>query len=250
MKDIFNRGLELFTGIIYEPVNRYSTFIHIKSVFSDEWYNFIVPTVEPDKLDWSLAKSIIASERGNGISMSYYVPDEYFDQYRKYFTNNESQDYTSSDLYICKHIYSTYEPVGELILLDDTTIDLYVSMAKICFPEWANNEEYARHMYHQQNNNKNKIVKNYLLRHNDEFVGFCGLIGLADENLAYFHNTGVMPEFRRKGYFTSIIKHLINKTKLLNITDTYALVEQDSGSYNGLIKMGYSVEDKYHLFST
>lgn len=98
--------------------------------------------------------------------------------------------------------------------------------------------------------NKHQLVKNYLLRVDNQHVGFCGLIGLVKENLAYFHNVGVLPEFRRRGYFTSIIQHLTNETKLLDLADTYALVEQDSGSYHGLIKLGYDVVDKYHLFST
>lgn len=250
MNNIFERGLKLFEGIIYESINRYPTFIHIKSVFRDEWYNFIVPTVEPSQLDWSKVKSIISSEKEKGISMSYYVPDQYYEQYSRYFTSKEIQENISSDLYICKHVDEEYEPIGELILLDDSNIDQYTSMSEKCFPEWANNVEYADHMYDHQKNNKDQIVYNYLLRHDNKYVGFCGFIGLAGENLAYFHNTGVMHEYRRKGYFNSMIKHLLNKAKSLNITDVYALVEQDSGSYHGLTKLGFIVNAKYHLFST
>ena len=250
MSNIFARGLKLFDGIINKAVDNYPTFLQIKSVFSDEWYNFIVPLVPPTKLDWPHAKTIIAAEKIHGISMSYYIPDQYIDAYKQHFLLQDQQDNLSSDIYISKKVDQELSPVGKLILIDDQTITTYIKMAKTCFPEWANNEEYALHMYDHQKNNTRTIVLNYLLVHNNEQVGFCGLIGSTNTNLAYFHNTGVLPQFRRKGYFTAIIQHLIKVTKSLGIHDTYALVEQDSGSYHGLLKLGYSVEDKYHLFSS
>ncbi len=250
MKNIFESGLKLFDGIIYSSITKYPSFTHIKSIFSDEWYNFIVPCVDPKLLDWDHANRIIESQKAEGVSMSYYVPDSLSNLYQQYFSSVEIHDCVSSDLYICKKIENSYSPTGNLVLLDDTTVDTYASMAKICFPEWANNEEYAKHMYEQQKNSKTHIVKNYLLHHENTIVGFCSLIAKEKENLSYFHNTGVLPEFRRKGHFTNMIQNLMNETKKLNIDNVYALVEQDSGSYNGLIKLGYTVQDKYHLFST
>lgn len=249
MKDIFTRGLRLFTGIIYESVNEYRTFTHIKSVFNDEWYNFIIPKVSPDQLDLTGVNKLIESERANGFSLSYYVPDSLFKLFNIYF-NNTKHINTSSDYFICMNNINKYNPIGQLILVDNSTIDTYVAMSQVCFPEWANNEEYARHMYKHQNSNKEKMVSTYLLKDNNKYIGFCGIIGSIKDNLAYFHNTGVLPEFRRKGYFTAIIQHLLNISLKSGITDTYALVENNSGSYHGLTKLGYKVEDKYHLFST
>ena len=120
MRNIFEQGLKLFDGIIYESINRYPTFIHIKSVFSDEWYNFIVPTTKPSLLDWAKVKSIINLEKEKGVSMSYYVPDQYVDLYKEYFSHTEKREYTSSDLYICKKIDRTYASVGDLVLLSDS----------------------------------------------------------------------------------------------------------------------------------
>jgi N-acetylglutamate synthase-like GNAT family acetyltransferase len=250
MKNIFERGLRLFDGIIYKPVKRYSTFFHIKSVFNDEWYNFISPTIEANLLDWDNAKSIISSEKANGVSMSYYISEKLVSSYKKYFSEAGKNNCIGSDYYICKHIDNKSTPIGELVLVDDQTIEVLINMAKICFPEWNNNEEYARQLYKNQKISNHKIARNYLFKYDNNLVGFCGLIGSESDNLSYFHNIGVLPEFRRNGYFTAMIKHLINISLEYDITDTYALVENGSGSYHGLTKLGYKVDDKYHLFST
>ena len=248
MSNIFSRGLRLFTEIIYESVNEYPTFTHIKSVFKDEWYNFIVPKVTPDKLDSAEVKRVVDAEAKRGVLLSYYISDTLLNQYKRFFRDSTHIN-TSTDYYICNQHKNIYKPSGELILVDDSTIDTYVSMSKICFPDWTSNESYARHMYRHQKENRGKIVRNYLLKDNGTFVGFCGFIGTKSENLAYFHNTGVLPDSRRKGYFTAIIQHLINFSLESGITESYALVENNSGSYHGLIKLGYKVEEKYHLFS-
>lgn len=250
MSDIFNRGLDLFTGIIYRSITSYPTFMHIKSIFRDEWYNFIIPNVSPDNLNWDQALSIINSEKEQGYLLSYYIPDDLFNQYIKYFKVNSKNENIGSDFYIAKHIENKYSPIGNLVLVDDTTIQKYVDMAKICFPEWETNKQYAMHMYEQQKINKQLVVRNYLLKHDNNFVGFCGMISSQKNNLAYFHNTGVLPKHRRKGYFAAIIQHLVNLSIPLGISDTYAIVENESGSYHGLIKLGFIVKDKYHLFST
>lgn len=249
MSDVFIRGLQLFTGIIYESVNKYPTFTHIKSFFKDEWYNFIAPTIAPNQLNSAEVKKLIDSETKLGVSLSYYISNDLFSQYATYFRDSNHFN-TSTDYYICSQHQHSYKPAGKLILVDDSTIDTYVSMSKICFPEWASNESYARHMYQHQKTNQGKIVRNYLLNDNGVYVGFCGFIGSKNENLAYFHNTGILPEYRRKGYFTAIIQHLINFSVKSGINESYALVENDSGSYHGLIKLGYEVQEKYHLFST
>jgi GNAT superfamily N-acetyltransferase len=204
----------------------------------------------PSDFDHLQAESIINSEKNVGVSLSYYIPDNFLSAYTKYFQLSGNHVNISSDYYIFRHVEQKLSPIGELVLVNDQTIQEYVHMAKICFPEWANNEEYANHMYYHQKNNRQLVVRNYLLQIDNKFVGFCGIIGSEKNNLAYFHNTGVLPEFRRKGYFTAMIQHLINTTISFGISDTYALVENESSSHHGLIKLGYTVQDKYHLFST
>jgi GNAT superfamily N-acetyltransferase len=250
MKNIFERGLNLFDGVIYDPIIKHPTFSHIKSIFCDEWYNFIVPKVSPDKLNWSETSNVIKSQKEIGISMSYYIPDNLSQLYKDYFTKDNKHTSTSSDYYICKHVDAKSTPIGQLFLVDDSSLKILIGMAKICFPEWPNNEQYARHMYEHQKSNSHKIVRNYLLKQDNNLVGFCGLIASQVDNLSYFHNMGVLPEFRRKGYFTAMVEHLINISIEYGISDTYGLVENGSGSYHGLTQLGYVVEDKYHLFST
>lgn len=250
MNDIFNRSNQLFTGIIFDSLNKYETFTHIRSIFNDAWYNFIVPDVPPGELNWSQVQEVIRVEVSHGFQLSYYIPTRLLAKYIKYFENNGKNKDLGSDIYMFKQNKAQLTTTGELILVNDHNIEEVINIAKICFPDWANNEEYSRHMYKHQKNDTNLIVKNYLYSFDKQVVGFCGIIASLALNLAYFHGIGVLPDYRRKGHFTAIVQNLINDSIALGISDTYALVELNGGSYHGLTKLGYTPADKYYLFST
>jgi len=250
MSDMFNRSNQLLTNILFESVNNYPTFTHIKSIFSDEWYNFIAPHVTSDKLAWDEINSIITQENKRDFKLSYYISEQLLADYSNYFSEHKHNKEIGTEYYIFKSSKDPITELGELVLVDDSLIEEYVSMGKICFPDWENNETYARYVYQRQQESQTLIIKNYLFRYENQFVGFCGIIASPKQNLAYFHNVGVLPAYRRRGHFTSITHHVINTSLSFGITDTYALIEYNGNSYHGLTKLGYESVDKYHLFST
>lgn len=250
MDNFFERSNHLLTGSLYRSTKSYGSFTHIKSMFSDPWYNFIVPHVAPSDLDWVAVQNVLDKEARAGYALLYYIKDIFVEEYRTYFSQNGQQENVGSEVYIAKKNQERIPVEGQLIEIDDNNLQLNLDMGSICFPEWKDNAQYVRYVYNLQKKSSDRIVKNYLYMINHESVGFAGIIASREQNLAYIHNTGVMPEQRRKGHFTNIVHHLMNFAHSQGISDIYALVEEDGGSYNALTKMNFITQEKYYLFET
>ena len=55
---IFWRTLRLQLESTNQSIDEYPTFIHVRSVFNDEWYNFIIPIQEEQYFEWDKAEEI------------------------------------------------------------------------------------------------------------------------------------------------------------------------------------------------
>jgi len=250
MTTIFARSNQLLTGVLYDFIQEYPTYFHLKSIFSEAWYNFIVPKVDPTQLDWDHINSTINHERNLKFQLSYYISHRFLPAYQQYFVEHYHNEQIGSECYVFKHSNHSLPTVGELVLVENSNIEEYVHCGKVCFPEWDNNESYARLVYQLQQNRTNCMITNYLFRVDQQIVGFGGIIASVNQNLSYFHNVGVLPQYRRRGYFTAITQHMINVCLSRGISDTYALVEENEASYHGYLKLGFAVDDRYYLFTT
>ena len=244
----FTKSNNLLAGIVYESVTKHNSFTHIKSYFRDAWYNFIVPSGSVNTFDWEEAQKVIKAEQKKGFALSYYIEERLLPEYKKRLSKHE--DFGSEFYVFYKNSFFKEIP-GELVKVDDDSIGLYVEMAKICFPDWENNEKYSRYFYDKQKESSDNLsIVNYLYRVNNENVGFAGIIASKKHNLSYLHNMGVLPKHRRKRYFTNITKLLSNYSLSKGIEESYALVEGGEASYHGFKKLGFTTEDKYYLFGT
>ncbi|KKS31275.1 MAG: hypothetical protein UU93_C0019G0010 [Candidatus Amesbacteria bacterium GW2011_GWA2_42_12] len=244
----FKENNRVLLGILYESINEHDTFTHVRSVFTDKWYNFIVPAVTPDKFDWALSTKVIENEQKNGFSLSYYVPQPLYSANKSYFTQLGKENESESDFYVFVKNEHRKKTQGKLVLIDVTTLQNFLEMVKVCFPEWENNETYSRYFYQLQNKNTDHLIKNYMYRIGNKDVGFCGYVGSQKQNVAYIHNTGVLPRYRRKGYFSNMIQLLANFSVENNIENSFALVDQDGASFMALQKLGFETKCKYYLF--
>lgn len=249
MKSIFDRSTELLTGVIFNSVSKKATYTHLKSFLNDAWYNFIIPHVPSKDLSWDETKELVREEKKDGYSLSYYVPEKLAKDYQEYFAENNHKAF-GTDFFMLVKNKKHGELMGELIETDDSNIDEFVSMAKVCFSDWDNEEKYARHFYKLQKQDLPKKIKNYIYTIKGEQVGFGAIVVSAEDKLSYIHNTGVLPEHRRRGHFTSMTKHLINESIALGASESYALVEENEASYYGMVKMGFSPVAKFYLFDT
>lgn len=244
----FIKSNELLTGTVYESVTAHDSFTHIKSYFRDAWYNFIVPNGSVDNFNWEKSQKVINREQKKGFALSYYIEEKLLPEYRKRLSKHED---FGSEFYMFYKNKLTKKVPGELVDVNDNSVEKYVEMAKICFPDWENNEKYSRYFYDKQKQPSDDLsIVNYLYRVKGVDVGFASIIASNKHSLSYLHNMGVLPKYRRKGYFTDITKLLSNYSISKGIEESYALVEGGEASYHGFKKLGFTTKGKYYLFGT
>lgn len=248
MDKFFERSIKFLTGITYLSYNKYPTFNHQKSIFKDGWYNFIIPNVSPSELNWGSIKEVLSSEKEEGYSLSYAISEDKIEEYREAFKIANHPEFGSEF-----HLFKTIGEVednfqGEFEELSEENLEVLQEMGKKCFPEWPNIEEYNRYFLKLSKDQGSNKFKNLLYKVGGEYVGFACVIISKEDNLAYFHNAGILEEHRRKGYFTDMVNYRMKLCKEAGVTDCYSIVEKDGASYNGLKKLGFEEAVKFYLF--
>lgn len=248
MSFAFAQNNKILTGIIYDRILEHETFTHAHSVFPDMWYNFIVPKVVPAELDWKEVNEVVEAEKRNGYSLSYYVSEELQPAYKQYFLEQGQANESESDFAVFATNQVVDQVPGCLELVTQDTVAEYVRMDMLCFPGWDNSENYCRHFFELQEQEEAANIRNYLYRVNDQIVGFGAIVLSPTLNLAYIHNTGILPEHRRQGHFSNLIRHLMNIAIQKGIAESFALVDDGGASHLGLQKLGFEARHKNYLF--
>jgi hypothetical protein len=244
----FKQNNQLLIDILYDSITEYQTFVHARSIFKDKWYNFIVPSVASETLDWKMVEQIIQNEQKNGFELSYYVSQPLVENFQKYFAGIGKNNESESDFYLYAKNKHYDDVQGKFVLIDETTFKEFVSIVTVCFPEWDNNQGYSEYFFNLQNQQAGHIIQNYIYQVNGENVGCCGYLASRAHNLSYLHNTCVLPPFRRRGYFSNMIKFLSNHSVENNIENSFALVDDNGASFKALQKLGFATKHKYYLF--
>lgn len=246
-KPIFDRSNKLLEDVVYCKITKHKTFIHMKSFFDDAWYNFITPQVSANEFNWQEASSLISSENSKKVSLSYYISQKLLNEYKKELKKN-----LGSDIYIYKKLEDEGEIRSgiEFVEVNDDNIRKFNKIAVECFPGWSNTEKYSRHFLELSKKHSDKVSKNFLMKIEGEFVGIGCIVIWKKGNLSYLHNMGTIKKQRRKGLFLEFSKYLCNQSLKRKVDEVYALVEEDSGSYNGFKKLAFEVQEKYHLFDS
>ncbi len=188
------------------------------------------------------------TEKESGYSVSYYIDNQFYEDYKDNLEKKEIKE-LGTDVYLLKKLKEKYKLDEEdFQTVNSANLEDYISLAKTCFPDYENEEEYTRYFYDLTLRYPEKY-KNILLRKDAEIAAFGSVILSPELNLAYFHNTGTSPKYRRKGLFTQIVKKSSNLSCDSKIIEVYAIVEEDCGSYHGLKKLGFEEAEKFHFFA-
>ena len=247
--NFFDRSLEFFTGVLYKNISKYPTFTHLKSYFNGCWYNFLIPNVHISDFDWSQAIELIDSEKRNGYDLSFYISLILMEEYRPVL-EKKGHKMLGSEVYIFKTIDRMLPDIScKYENVTDSTIDFFVKMDKECFPDWENNEEYSRYFHEKSKIGGDPTIYNVLARKDGDYVGFGSAIISAKLGLSYLHNTGVVEKFRRLGIYSDLVIQRCNKSLGLGAKDIFAIVEEDSGSFWALSKLGFKPVATYYIYS-
>lgn len=248
--NIFEDSINLLKGAAFTNIQVEDSFIFLESpaIFSE----YIVPLTFLDKFDTQTADDLYSRDLEDNKNISYYIRQTLVSDYEDYLRSLKlSQDYIDS--YMVLHIkdYLDFDN-KETILVEvkDENFEEYKASALELFQSWSNEEEYVEYFNSlSKENNDSKIFKDYILKLNGEIVSIASIIFDVEMNLAYIHNAGTLPQFRRNGYFNVMNSFLVNKAFELGITRAYAITEKDGESYYAYKKMGFKEEDSYYSFS-
>ncbi len=246
---IFNKSNELLNGIFYKGIHRYSTFSHFQSVFTDRWYNLILPLVSEKEFCWEEAEKIIAAELKKGVGVSYYISEVNLLGYQKKLS---AKDYKEdwNDSYVYKTSKVPIEASDQNFrFVDATNYRDFVQASIQCFPEYSNNEEYCKFCSDISQKLGEKRNFNVLYYKDKKVVSFGSILLSPKFKLGYLHNIGTVPTQRRKGYFTLLVKYLSALALEDQVDTVYANVDNGAGSFLGFKKMGFKEDSNFHLFS-
>ena len=220
-------------------------------MFEDPWYNFIVPTVNIDKLDWDLSMKIIQSQQESGIKPSYYIKDVLKKSYKSKLDSLGFSE-IGNDTYMYLKIKKKFEKVDiQAEKISESEEKAYIKTAKSCFPDFSSEEKYCRYFFKIAKLNKNRdiIASNLRIYEGKEIASFSSIYGSKKQNIAYLHNDGTAKSFRRRGYHSQLIKIRCNMAFDNGIENIYAILEEGGASYNSYLKLGFKPVVTYHLFS-
>lgn len=249
---IFDHYKILLEGVFFEKIEPYPTFHYLRSVFPQQWYNLIEPTVAFDELDVEACLHIIHREEDR--SVSWYIHQHLLPSYESFLKEVRATQ-QADEVYLVKTLSSqkeTKQPAYTEVTRD--TFDDYVAMVGECFPGYDNNLEYCRHYFDitKLHNPTDSHIFNYNITipgAEEKAVAF-GSILLSDTlKTGYLHNLGTLPEHRHKGYFLKTIEALEYLAGKHGVETIFANAEFDGASYYGFKKGGYQEDSRYLLFA-
>jgi hypothetical protein len=252
MEDIFSKSIELLKDVVYSEINEHKNFLHLKSVFKDAWYNFIVPSVPKKDFSWTDSEKVIEKEKQSGFRVSYYIPEKYLKEYKSPL-KNKGLSKLGDDTFMALTMKGKFKRVeGEYVEVNEDNLNKYVSIAESCFPDFSTEREYCNYFYKLKSKNvdADRLVSNLLLKAGNRFVSFASVYASRRMNLAYLHNAGTLEKHRRKGYNASLVKYLCNLAFDKGITNIYSIVEEGGGSYISLSKLGFTPKAKFYLYAS
>jgi hypothetical protein len=131
--------IEIWRGTISPKIAATLTYIHVKSIFNDAWYNLIIPTVGVKAFPWLEVEKLITTEKRRGVSMSLYIDELWVDEYKPVLLEREFS-FLGTDTYVYRELSEAYEIKNmiKIVPLNERLLDQYIKVASKCFAEWPN----------------------------------------------------------------------------------------------------------------
>jgi RimJ/RimL family protein N-acetyltransferase len=249
--ELYDNNLRLFDQVLLDQVTKYPNFLHLRGIYKDEWYNFIVPSVTVDQLDFSATERLIKKEAENGYKVSYYIPVELNESYENKL-KEFGYDFLAAEQYIRKEMKEKYL-LSELDIeqVNEATLESYLEASVTCFHDWPSNKEYSEKFFEIMNNNPydDKEFNTYVGNKDGKVVSYGSIIIDHNAKLGYLHNSGTLKEYRRQGFHSEIVKRRCNWAFDKGIKEIYAIVEEDSASFKSLSKLGFGIDSSFFIYS-
>lgn len=248
---LYKDNLQLFKNILYKEINNKNTYIHLKGIYNDEWFNFIVPKVSADDLNFYETQNLIKKELQNGYKVSYYINNQINDSYNKKLAEL-GYNLLATKHYVTKTLTNKFNLQNKNIKkISKTNFESYLAASSSCFPDWPHNKEYSTVFFNLINSNMypKKEFSTFVGLKNNEVVSYGSAIVDENVSLGYLHNSGTLESYRRQGYHTDIVKQRCNWILDHGINKVYAIVEKDGASLKSFKKLGFEIDCTFNIYS-
>lgn len=249
--DLVSQHFELLKGTLFTDIVELPTYNLVKGFLTDSIWNYVIPKTISDKVNFNEIETVINKYKEER-DFSIYVPVELQNDYDK-FLLSKGYKLESVDTYIFRKLDSEFSlslEGGETFEeVTSESYEDYLAQAKLAFQEWENEEHYTNMFYKLGNKFEDKELRNFIIRNSEDIICFGSVIYSKSLNLAYFHNSGSNPKYRRKGYFTKLKGFMCDYIYLQGVDRVYALVEENGGSHKALSQTGFKVNTKYYIYA-
>jgi len=248
MIDIVSLGNKLWCDTLGYRVEEFETFTFLRSAFfNDSAYNYIIPKVTDTELDWTASDEIIQEQLLIDWHVAYYIRQLQIKSEYDRVLIEKGYEKADEESYV-------FLEMGHEIVIDDAeyeevteqTINDYVNVAQICFPEWASNKMFSHSLFEAQRQGNGK---NYIARCDGKTAGVGGMLYSKTLNLGYLTNDGTLSEFRGMGIQQRMIQKRCVELYRMGITRVFSIAEPGCISYHNLLKNGFEDIDQYALYT-
>lgn len=227
------RSITLLSPQYFREVTIQNNCQFLVSVFKENQHNFIIPSKEFTANDAAKNVAIIKQYAQEGTEFSYYIPDALFGEVED-VVGGTGVLLDGNTRYLFKHTNESYElPEHEVIRLNEDNFDKFRQAATICFPEW-NNTAFTEWCL-----NCPEVTMLAVVIEN-EIAAFAGYFSKADDDYVLLMNAGTLPNFRRHGFHSYMVKYRINEVlKQKDSALFYVDVDDSGASHQSILKLGF-----------
>jgi GNAT superfamily N-acetyltransferase len=246
-----NRWFASLEDVVYRQIDDKVMYIDLSSYINDKWHNFLrfensLVSDEVEKL-----KSMLVEKESTGDEFSLNVVDKFLGEYEQQFIM-WGYEKIGSDVLLVRDLEGEGGDDslrGEMVKVVSRSENekLLKGMVDVCFEGWDKGGEYVDHFLSLDLQNGINDLWIYVVDGRE--VGFCGMAVKNEVGDVYLHCTGVMSEYRGKGYFRDMVNYRMGLAAKKGYESVFAFVEFECGSHYALEKMGFKLEDKSWLFA-
>lgn len=244
----FYRGIELLKGSLYSYVEPRDKFLIIRSHFTDEYYNYIVPLGSPREAEFDEIDKIRARELRSGWRMALYINEKCTGEFLQ-ILRRKGYRHIATDVYMIRAL-SDLDNLSEssLTLVTDDNAKEYRALSISCFPGWANQEAYTDYFLVQKDTDDGICYRTYMLLVDGRVVSFGSCVYSSRIGLGYLHNIGTVEKFRRQGYFSVLTDSIMKILRGSGVREVFTVVEKSGLSYFAFKKLGFHTTDVFSVY--
>ncbi len=256
--ELFEQHLKLHEGPIYKELRQEGGLWLARSHINYHWYDLISPAVSLEELDWQKVRQTVEEWKNAKVNFAFYINQTDQVEFEQHL-NELGLKHNGGDAHMLRDLESSPlgEPPTEILGFELKTVTTENFPAYKQLVEEIHGKEvwlavageFAEMLFsasqNQDQSNKTRIYLGYM---HEKPISYAAAIYSTELNIAYLTNSGVHPEYRRRGIHTQMVYGRTKKAVELGISQIYVITGQESDSWHSIQKQGYNEMARYEYY--